>query len=114
MSREITLDEESFERELLATKGLFVVEFRAEWCGSCHIMAPVIKDLAKEFEGRIKVGSLDVDENPGISARHGIRTVPCLLFFIKGELVGQIVGAVSKKELAEKIAELLQGPEGSR
>ncbi len=87
-----------------------MVNFRAEWCGSCHIMAPVIKDLIKEFEGRITVGNLDVDENAGILARYGIRTVPCLLFFKQGELVGQIVGAVSKKELAEKIAELLQGP----
>jgi len=86
-----------------------MVNLRAEWSGPCHIMTPVVDELALKFEGQVKMGALDVDDNTKVPARFGIHTVPVLLFFYDGELVEQIFGAISRKELSDRIVSLLPG-----
>lgn len=105
----IALTEENFDAEVLEESGPVLVIFSAEWCGSCHMMAPVIEELASDYEGQINVGKLDIDHNPGVTARYGIRSTPTLLFFRNGQLVDHVVGVVPKRVLAEKIHALLQG-----
>lgn len=104
----ITVTDENFENEVLGSKIPFIVNFRAEWSGPCHIMTPVIEELALKFVGQVKIGDLDVDNNTKVPERYGIRKVPFILFFDDGKIVEQIFGAVSKRELNEKIISLLQ------
>lgn len=107
-SNTIKLTDKNFENEVLGSKELFMVNLRAEWSGPCHIMTPVLEELALKFQGQVKMGELDVETNTNIPARYGIHTVPVLLFFNDGEIVAQIFGAVSRKELSRKIVALLQ------
>jgi len=104
----IDLNDENFEKEVLRSKVLFMVNFGAEWSGAFHIMTPVIEALAIKFKGLVKMGNLYVDNNTKTSARYGIISVPVLLFFEDGEIVQQIFGAISIKELCEKIILLLK------
>lgn len=104
----INLNDENFEKEVLRSKVLFMVNFGAEWSGPFHIMTPVIEALAIKFKGLVKMGSLDVDNNTKTSVRYDIISVPVLLFFEDGEIVQQIFGAISRKELSEKIISLLK------
>ena len=104
----ITVTDENFECEVLGSKIPFIVNLRAEWSGPCHIMTPVIEELALKFEGQVKIGDLDVDNNTKVPDRYGIRRVPFILFFDDGKIVEQIFGAVSRRELSEKIISLLQ------
>ena len=104
----ITLADDSFKSEVLEAKQPVLVDFWAEWCGPCHAIAPVIEDLATEFEGRVKVGKLDVDNNPVTASEHHIHSIPTLLFFKDGRVVDRVVGVVSKKVLAEKLNSLVQ------
>ncbi|OEU66001.1 MAG: hypothetical protein BBJ57_10190 [Desulfobacterales bacterium PC51MH44] len=104
----INLTDENFESKVIGSKILFMVSLRAEWYGSCHIMSPVIEELALKFNGQVKIGILDVEKNTKIPTRYGIHTVPALLLFYNGEIVEQIFGAISRKELSEKIIALLQ------
>jgi thioredoxin 1 len=104
----INLNDENFEKEVIRSKVLFMVNFGAEWSGLFHIMTPVIEALAIKFKGQVKMGNLDIDNNTKISARYGIISVPLLLFFEDGEIVQQIFGAISRKELSEKISSLLK------
>lgn len=84
-----------------------VVDFWATWCGPCRMIAPIVEELAKEYDGRIAVGKCDVEENDEIAAEYGIRNIPTILFFKDGKLVDKIVGAVSKPKLQEKFDALL-------
>jgi thioredoxin 1 len=84
--------------------GLTMVDFWAEWCGPCRMVAPVVEELAEEYgEKGLKVGKLDVDSNPDTTVRFGVRSIPSILFFKGGELVDKVVGAVPREHLAEKI-----------
>ena len=102
MSR-ITTDQ-SFETEVLKSKGLSIVDFWADWCGPCKVLGPTIDELARENEGRVNVFKLDVDSNPQTPSRYGIRGIPTVLFFKDGELVDQLVGAHPKDKIAYTIA----------
>lgn len=104
----ITLTDENFEAEVIEKPGPVLVTFSAEWCGSCHMMAPVIAELASDCQGRLKVGKLDIDHNPRIAAQYGIRSTPTLLLFRHGQLVDHVVGVVPKRVLAEKLRDLFQ------
>lgn len=104
----ITLTDANFQSEVLESPEPVLVDFWADWCGPCHTIAPVIEELAAEFEGQAKVGKLDVDTNPHIAAEYGIRSIPTLLFFAGGEVVDRVVGVVHKKNLADKVHALLQ------
>jgi thioredoxin 1 len=85
-----------------------VVDFWAQWCAPCRLMAPVVENLAKKHSGKIVFGKLNVDENPGTSSKYGINAIPALLFFKKGELVDQVVGFVPNQHLEQKLKGLCE------
>jgi len=107
MAKPITVTEGNFQDEILAASLPGVIDFWAEWCGPCKLVAPALEELAEEFDGKIIVGKLDVDYNNGIAAQYGIRSIPTLLFFKNGEMVDQIIGAAPKAKIKEKIERLL-------
>jgi len=103
MSNPIELTDDSFEKDVINSDKPVLVDFWAEWCGPCRMVAPIVEELADEYEGKAKVGKVDVDSNPQISAKYGIRSIPSLLIFKNGEVVDQIVGAVPKAQLKKQL-----------
>jgi thioredoxin 1 len=103
----ITATTDTWEKEVLKEKGLVLVDFWAVWCGPCRMVAPVVEELAKEFTGTLKVVKLNTDENPEIASKYKIMGIPTLMFFKAGEKVDQIVGAVPKAQLKDKISSLI-------
>jgi thioredoxin 1 len=102
----ITVTDDSFTDQVEASKGLVIIDFWAVWCGPCRLIAPIMKDLADEYQGRgVTVGKLDVDHNPRVAARFGVRSIPSILFFKDGTHVDTVVGAVPKPFLERKIQE---------
>ena len=85
----------------------FVIDFWATWCGPCRMLAPIIAELAKEYEGKVVVGKCDVEENEDLAQEFGIRNIPTVLFFKGGEMFDKVVGAVNKSKLDEKFQALL-------
>ena len=85
----------------------FVIDFWATWCGPCRMLAPIIAELAKEYDGKVVVGKCDVEENEDLAQEFAIRNIPTVLFFKGGEIVDKVVGAVSKAKLDEKFQALL-------
>ncbi len=109
MSKAQTFTDDSFEEDVLNASKPVLVDFWAEWCGPCRMVGPVVDELAGEFEGKAKVGKVDVDNNPEVSAKYGIRSIPSLLIFKDGEVVDQIVGAVPKSQLKKQLEAQLTG-----
>lgn len=97
----------SFAEEVERAGGLSVVDFGAEWCGPCRMMAPVVAQLAEEYRGRAKVAKLDVDASPEAASRYGVRSLPTFLFFRDGAVVDRVVGAVPRPVLEQRIREHL-------
>jgi thioredoxin 1 len=93
----------NFKEEVLDHNQLTVVDFWAEWCGPCRALGPVVDELANEYAGQIKVGKLDVDNNPDVSSEYGITSIPAILFIKNGQVVDKQVGAVPKSVLVKKI-----------
>lgn len=87
--------------------GAVVVDFWAPWCGPCRMVSPIIDELAGEYEGKVVIGKVNVDDNPGVSASQSIRNIPTILFFKDGQLVDKQVGAISKPDLKAKVEALL-------
>ncbi len=104
-ARTIEITDANFEEEITSSRGLAMVDFWAEWCGPCHIVGPIVDELADEYADRVKVGKVDVDENPQIAQRFNIRSIPSILFFKDGDLVDTVVGAHPKANLERKIQE---------
>jgi thioredoxin 1 len=102
-----TFTEENYEELVLKSDKPAVVDFGAEWCGPCKALAPIIEEMATEYEGRAIIGKVDVDEAPGISAKYGIRNVPTVIFIKNGEIVDKQVGAVPKSTLTAKLDAIL-------
>ena len=94
----------NFKNEVLDSQTPVLVDFWATWCGPCKMIAPIVEELATEYNGKMKFGKLDVDANPQISMQYGIRSIPTLLVFKGGKVVDQIVGAMPKKSLVDKIS----------
>lgn len=86
-----------------AGNGLSVVDFWAEWCGPCRIIAPVIEQLSHDYEGKVNIGKLDVDNNPEVTMKYGVRSIPTILFIKDGEVVGKHVGTATKATLEDMI-----------
>ena len=103
---EVQITTENFESLKNGSLPL-VVDFWATWCGPCRMIAPVIEELAKEYDGRIVVGKCDVEENDDIAMEFGIRNIPTILFFKNGQVVDKMVGAASKAKIQEKFEALL-------
>jgi thioredoxin 1 len=94
----------NFEAEVLQSKEPVVVDFWAEWCGPCRMIAPALDEISKEMEGKVKIVKMNVDENPGVPGKFGIRSIPTLMIFKDGQLAAQKVGASPKGELSKWIA----------
>lgn len=99
----MTFTDSNFDAEVLQTNKLSVVDFWAPWCGPCLAIGPTIEALAKEYEGKVNVGKVNVDENSEVSMKYGITSIPCILFFKDGKVVDKQVGAVPKAALERKI-----------
>ncbi len=104
----VKLTDEDFETQAKANP-LLLVDFWAEWCGPCRMIAPILEELATEYQGRLTIGKLNVDENRQTAARFGIRSIPTLLLFKNGSRVEQIVGAHPKASIKAKVDQLLNG-----
>ncbi len=97
----------NFQAEVLDADQLTVVDFWAEWCGPCRAIGPVIEELHKEYQGKVKVGKLNVDHNPQVAMKYGITSIPAILFLKKGEVVDKLVGAQPKTVFSKKIESLM-------
>ena len=106
MNEPININEASFERAVLQSPIPVVVDFWAPWCGPCKMIAPLLDEIAKENSGRFRVAKVNIDDDPALQQRFGIRGVPTLLFFSGGELRDQIVGLGAKKDIVEKLEKL--------
>jgi len=93
----------NFKTEVLESDKLSVIDFWAEWCGPCRAIGPVIEELAKEYDGKVNVGKVNVDHNPQISMDYGITSIPAILFLKNGEVVDKLVGAQPKANFVKKI-----------
>jgi thioredoxin 1 len=107
MSKDLVTATDSNFDELLKSKEPLLVDFWAEWCGPCRMIAPTIDELAKEYAGKLIVAKLNVDDNPASAGKYMVMSIPTLIFFKNGEEVDKIVGVVSKEELKNKIDNLL-------
>jgi thioredoxin 1 len=103
MKPTIELNEANFDREVLQSSQPVVVDFWAEWCGPCKMLAPALNELAREQEGQATVAKVNIDENPALAARFNIQSIPTLLYFSGGALRDTTVGVVSKKTIATKL-----------
>lgn len=101
----VTVD--TFEKVVMQSPNLIMVDFWATWCGPCKIVAPVVEELAQEYAGKVSFAKVNTDENPDISSRFNIRGIPTLIFFKDGKVLDQIVGAVPKAQLKSKIDSFL-------
>lgn len=106
MNEPININEASFERAVMRSPIPAVVDFWAPWCGPCKMIAPLLNEIARESGGRFRVAKVNIDDDPALQQRFGIRGVPTLLFFSGGELRDQIIGVEAKKVIVEKLENL--------
>ncbi len=99
----LSINDLNFEDEVVKSNIPVLVDFSATWCGPCRQIAPIVEQLAQEYDGRVKVANVDVDESPATAQRYGVRGVPSLFVFKQGEVVAQQVGAVAKKTLSDML-----------
>lgn len=100
---EITLNENNFDKEVLTSDLPVMVDFWAVWCGPCKILGPIVEELAKDYDGKLKVGKVNVDENNALAGRYGIMSIPTLKFFKGGKIVGEMIGAAPKSAIENEL-----------
>jgi len=105
-SATLTVDEANFENEVTKSDKPVLLDFWAEWCGPCKMIAPVLDEIAKEKAGAVKVAKVNIDENQSLSFRFNVRAIPTLLFFKNGQVCDQVTGMTSKKDLLGRLAAL--------
>ncbi len=103
MAKALEVTDSTFEQEVLQAKQPVLVDFWAVWCGPCKAIAPIVEELASEYEGKLKVMKLDVDNNPQMAIHFGVQSIPTLLIFKDGKPAERIVGAVPKKVIVDKL-----------
>jgi thioredoxin 1 len=94
----VTLTQENFAQQVLQSPAPVLVDFWAEWCGPCKMIAPLLDELADEYDGKVKVGKVNIDEQQSLAAEYGIRAIPTLLLFSKGQVADQLVGAKNRRD----------------
>jgi thioredoxin 1 len=99
----IHLTESTFDAEVAKRSGVLMVDFWAEWCAPCRAIAPTLDELARDSAGSVGLAKVNVDENPGLAARYGIRSIPTILFVKGGQVVDQVIGAVPKSQLKKRL-----------
>ncbi len=107
MGKVVEVNDSTFEREIVKSEIPSIVDFWAGWCMPCKIMGPVIDEIAKEFDGRVKVGKINIDENTEMATNLSVMNIPTLVFFKNGQETGRVTGVVSKDSIITKIQELL-------
>jgi len=107
MSKPIEITDATFEEEVVNADTPVLVDFWADWCAPCKMIAPIVEELAEEYDGQIKFGKVDVDSNPKVATNYGIRGIPTLLIFKAGEPIDQVVGAVPKSVLKKRLEEAI-------
>ncbi len=103
MAQPIHLTDDQFENEVLKSDVPVLIDFWAAWCGPCRMIAPIVEELAVEYEGKAKITKLDVDNNQNTAQQYGIRSIPTVLIFKNGEVVDSIIGAVPKQQIVERL-----------
>ncbi|MBD2105107.1 thioredoxin [Leptolyngbya sp. FACHB-261] len=103
MSSAVSVTDTSFKQEVLESDVPVLVDFWAPWCGPCRMVAPVVDEIAQQYDGKVKVVKVNTDENPGIASQYGIRSIPTLMVFKAGQKVDMVVGAVPKTTLANTL-----------
>ena|SRR5258708_4828235 len=104
---DLVITDQNFEKEVEKATLPMLVDFWAPWCGPCKAVGPIVEELAKEYEGKLKVGKLNVDENTQTSGKYGVMSIPSLIFFKNGQIVKTIIGAQGKEALKKAIDEVL-------
>ncbi len=103
----IDITDQTFDEEVIKSDKIVMVDFWAVWCGPCQMMGPIIEDIGKEFEGKIKVGKVNVDENPQAARKYDILSIPTIKFYKNGQVIDELIGLRPKELLAKKISSLL-------
>jgi thioredoxin 1 len=101
---EVAFTDENFEAEVLKSNIPVMVDFYAEWCGPCKMLGPIVEELANEYDGKWKIGKVNVDDSPQISQKYGVQSIPTIIFFKNGEAVDKVIGFQSKEALMEKLS----------